>query len=110
MPRGHDTNVCARCTNNGVRADVVRLLKQPCQWHGQPRMIRSGNGPEFRSHVAKTWVAAQGIERHFTEPRCPAKDAYIERFTGTYRREVMDAYQLDHSSSCTPLPVNGSPL
>lgn len=30
---------------------VVRVLERLCEWHGVPSMIRSDNGPEFRSDV-----------------------------------------------------------
>lgn len=70
---------------------VVRVLEQLCEWHGKPGMIRSDNGPEFQSHVVQAWAKANSIHWHFIEPGCPAQNAYIERFNGTYRTEVLDA-------------------
>jgi putative transposase len=74
---------------------VVRVLAQLCEWHGQPETIRSDNGPEFRSDVVQAWAKANGIGWVFTQPGCPAQNAYIERFNGTYRVEVLDAYQFE---------------
>ena len=74
---------------------VVRTLQQLCEWHGKPDAMRSDNGPEFRSHVVQAWAKTNGIEWLFTQPGCPAQNAYIERFNGTYRVEVLDAYQFE---------------
>ena len=54
-------------------------------------MVRSDNGPEFQSHVVQEWARSKGIAWHFIEPGCPDQNAYIERFNGTYRVEVLDA-------------------
>jgi len=70
---------------------VVRVLEQLCEWHGKPTMIRSDNGPEFRSEIVQSWARAKGVTWHFIEPGCPAQNAYIERFNGTFRVEVLDA-------------------
>ena len=70
---------------------VVRVLEQPCEWHGNPAMIRSDNGPEFRSEIVQAWARAKGVAWHFIGPGCPAQNAYIERFNGTFRVELLDA-------------------
>ena len=71
---------------------VVRVLQQLCEWHGKPYSVRSDNGPEFKSHEVKNWAKANHIDWQFIQPGCPAQNAYIERFNGTYRVEVLDAY------------------
>ncbi|MBL8297621.1 MAG: transposase [Rhodanobacteraceae bacterium] len=38
----------------------------------------------------QAWAEANGVTWHFIEPGCPARNAYIERFNGTYRAEVLD--------------------
>ena len=70
---------------------VVRVLEQLCEFHGKPTTIRSDNGPEFRSHAVQAWAEANHITWDFIQPGCPAQNAYIERFNGTYRVEVLDA-------------------
>lgn len=83
---------------------VVRVLERLCEWHGTPESIRSDNGPEFRSDVLQKWANAKGIHWRFIQPGCPAQNAYIERFNGTYRLEVLDASQfrsLDEARTVT---------
>lgn len=83
---------------------VMRVLERLCEWHGKPQAIRSDNGPEFRSEVLQTWARENNIRWDFIQPGCPAQNAYIERFNGTYRLEVLDANQfqsLDQARTVT---------
>lgn len=72
---------------------VVRVLGRLCDAHGQPEAIRSDNGPELHSALLQEWATRRGIRWNFTQPGHPEQNAYVERFNGTYRREVLDAYQ-----------------
>lgn len=83
---------------------VIRVLDLLCEVHGQPEAIRSDNGPEFRSHLVQAWANSKNIRLDFIQPGCPAQNAYIERFNGTYRAEVLDANQfrsLDYARTMT---------
>lgn len=77
------------------RRSVVRVLQQLCEWHGKPDAMRSDHSPEFRSHIVQAWANANGIVWQFTQLGCPAQNAYIERCNGTFRVEVLDAYQFE---------------
>lgn len=72
---------------------VVRLLDRLVEWHGRPEIIRSDNGPEFTGKEVQDWARKNGVQWQFTQPGCPAQNAYIERFNGTYRAEVLNAHQ-----------------
>lgn len=52
-------------------------------------MIRNKNRPEFRSDTMR--ARAAGVAWHFAEPGCPARNAYVGRFDGTFRAGVLDA-------------------
>jgi len=71
---------------------VVRLLAQLVEQHGRPEKLRCDNGPEFISAALGEWCEAQGIVLHWIQPGKPTQNAYVERFNGSFRREVLDAY------------------
>lgn len=74
---------------------VTRELDQLCELYGTPERIRSDNGPELTSHETQDWARRRGITWEFIKPGCPAQNAYIERFNGTYRVEVLDANRFE---------------
>ena len=71
---------------------VTRFLDRLVAHQGKPRRLRSDNGPEFISQELQTWCKTNGVELHWIEPGKPTQNAYIERFNGTFRREVLNAH------------------
>ena len=71
---------------------VIRTLEQLIDWRGKPVTIRVDNGPEFISADFMTWCKVMEINLHYTQPGKPMQNGYIERFNGSYRREILDAY------------------
>lgn len=71
---------------------LIRMLETVIWEYGKPNKIRTDNGPEFISREFEQWCVANEIEHQFTQPGCPTQNAYIERFNGSYRRGVLDAY------------------
>lgn len=70
---------------------VIRLLNQLEESRSLPKQIRVDNGPEFTSIKLHNWCVKRGINLHFTQPGKPMQNGYIERFNGSFRREILDA-------------------
>lgn len=71
---------------------VIRILEKAIWISGKPKAVRCDNGPEFISHKFQDWCKGNEIEIKYTQPGCPTQNGYIERFNGSYRRGVLDAY------------------
>jgi len=71
---------------------VIRVLEQLKEVRGLPNMIRVDNGPEFISHRLDTWCKDHKITLAYIQPGKPTQNAYVERFNGSIRRELLNAY------------------
>lgn len=71
---------------------LVRMLEEVIWENGKPNNIRCDNGPEFISKVFHEWCEANSINIIHIQPGEPTQNSYIERFNGSYRRGVLDAY------------------
>lgn len=71
---------------------VIRTLEQLIDWRGKPQHIRVDNGPEYTSKDFELWAKEQQICIQYIQPGKPMQNGFIERFNGSYRREILDAY------------------
>lgn len=77
---------------------VIQTLARICEWRGAPKTIRVDNGPEFISTKLELWCEEQNITLDFIRPGKPTENARVERFNGSFRREMLDCY-IFHSLS-----------
>lgn len=71
---------------------VIRVLEQLRDSRGLPQMIRVDNGPEFISAKLDQWCKQNKVTLAFIQPGKPTQNAYIERFNGSIRNELLNAY------------------
>lgn len=71
---------------------VIRTLERIVHERGCPTQLRCDNGPEFISDVLVRWCEKKNIRIAYIQPGKPVQNAYIERFNGSVRRDVLDAY------------------
>lgn len=69
-----------------VRAELERLFEE----RGRPQVLRSDNGREFISTSLVGWLVEQGVTAAFIEKASPQQNAFVERFNGTMRDEVLN--------------------
>jgi putative transposase len=74
---------------------VVSALEQLSRENGYPKQIRTDNGPEFISNNLKQWCNEKNVEHIFIQKGKPTQNAFVERFNGSYRREILNAYIFD---------------
>ena len=75
--------------------EVIDILEQLKLEQGLPEIIRSDNGREFRCKLVQDWAMRNNVTWDFIQPGKPMQNGYCERFNGTFRYEVLNAYVFD---------------
>jgi transposase InsO family protein len=75
--------------------DVQEELERLFERHGKPRILRSDNGREFIAQSLGEWLEEQGVTRAFIEKGSPQQNAFVERFNGTMRDEVLNGEEFE---------------
>ena len=71
---------------------VINTLEDVIWNNGKPQSIRVDNGPEFIADIFKKWCEGNGIRIKYIQPGKPTQNSFIERFNGSYRKSILDAY------------------
>ena len=71
---------------------VIRALENLKISRGLPKMIRVDNGPEFISDKFDGWCKKNDVLLVYIQPGKPTQNAFVERFNGSIRKELLNAY------------------
>ena len=70
---------------------LIQTLERIIEREGKPVIIRTDNGPEFRSKRFQLWLKQRNIKWSPIQKGKPQQNAIVERFNKTYREDVLDA-------------------
>jgi len=79
---GLDTSI------SGKQAE--RELTELIARRGKPDMIVSDDGTELTSDAVLAWRGEAQVKRHYTAPRKPTRNAFVESFNGQTRDELLN--------------------
>lgn len=78
--------------HTSIKAPKVRsILASLFASQGQPRCLRSDNGPEFVAHSLTAWLALSRTQSRFIKPGSPWQNGVVESFNGKLRAEFLNA-------------------
>lgn len=70
--------------------DVLEFLAKLFLMRGQPKFIRSDNGPEFIAEKLREWLKSLEVKTLYIEPGSPWENGYCESFNGKMRDEFLN--------------------
>lgn len=75
---------------------VIWVLNHLSKRRQKPLRVRMDNGPEFIAKITEQWSRANEVEFIYIQPGKPTQNAYVERFNGSFRRGVLDAFVFEN--------------
>jgi len=69
---------------------AVEVLEECIGSFGTPRIIRTDQGPEFRSRTFQKFLQKKGIRHEFIEKASPWQNGNLESFNGKFRDECLN--------------------
>ena len=75
---------------------VTRVLESILYFRDKPKRIRVDNGPEFLADHLTQWCDDRNIVLQYIQPGKPTQNGFVERFNGSYRKDILDAYLFDN--------------
>jgi putative transposase len=87
--------LCSHVDRSIGAAQVIIELDKLFRTYGKPAHIRSDNGREFIAASVGAWLAERGVSTAFVEKGSPQQNAFVERFNGTMRDEILNREEFD---------------
>jgi putative transposase len=69
---------------------VLETMAKVMMARGVPENIRSDNGPEMTSKIARKWLATVGAQTLYIGPGSPWENGYCESFNSKIRDELLN--------------------
>jgi putative transposase len=86
----YSREVLAIDVGGSIRSErVIAVLSRLISERGQPKALRSDNGPEFVSNNLNEWSQSLQLPLMFIEPGKPWQNAFNESFNGKFRDECL---------------------
>ena len=80
------------CARHLTSVDVVRVLGQLVELHGNPTIVKSDNGPEFVAKKVQDWIDERSIGARFIEPGSPWQNGHNESFNAVFRDSCLNRW------------------
>lgn len=75
--------------------DVVELVSEVMLIRGNPKYIRSDNGPEFIATALRKFLGSIHVDTLYVEPGSPWENGYAESFQSRLRDELLNAEEFN---------------
>jgi putative transposase len=85
---------------------VIETLEDVFSLRGPPKILRSDNGREFIGSTLIAWLKDQGVRPAFIAKGSPQQNAYVERFNGTMRDEIISPEQFNSLAEARVVILN----
>ena len=95
--------------HGGSALQFIRVLEQLKESRGLAEMIRVDNAPEFISHRLDAWCKGHKIMLAYIQPGKPTQNAYVRRFNGSIRCELL-SLRLQNTGRSQREPSSGSTI
>lgn len=71
---------------------VIEVIERCFMVYVMPKVIRTDQGPEFRSLIFEKFVKKHGIRHEFTEKGSPWQNGTLESFNGKFREKCLSRH------------------
>ena len=93
-----DNSICAN--------SVIEILESYFLKYNKPEIIRTDNGPEFRSRKFRMFLERNRIKQEFIPKGSPWENGNIESFIGKLREECLNMHEFSNINEAREIIEN----